>query len=167
MENKKAKVLLLGSSGSIGTSTLNCVRRYSDRFEIVALAAGKRTETLVSQIREFNPQAVYTADPQGEQIIRKEFPDLIVYTGNDGLSRLVEETEADIVLNALVGAVGLRPTVAAIKAGRRVALANKESLVIGGDYIRKLLAEGKSELLPVDSEHSAILQCLSGEKIIL
>jgi 1-deoxy-D-xylulose-5-phosphate reductoisomerase len=162
MTNSQVKVLLLGSTGSIGTSALNCIRRFKDKFQIVGLAAGQKTELLISQIREFKPETVYTADCNAVSKIRSEANDVRIFTGKDGLEQLVQETGCDVVLNSLVGAVGFRPTVAALKLKRRVALANKESLVIGGDYISGLLADGFGELLPVDSEHSAILQCLSG-----
>ena len=165
MENSPLKVLLLGSTGSIGTSALNCIRRFRDKFTITGLAAGRGSQKLIAQIGEFSPQGVYVADPVGlEEVKGLSIAGLTVFEGSCGLERLVEETECDIVLNALVGAVGLRPTVAALKRGKRVALANKESLVIGGDYIKKILQTHGGELIPVDSEHSAILQCLSGVK---
>ena len=160
MDISQSRILLLGSTGSIGTSALNCIRRFANRFKVNGLAAGKRVDELISQIREFNPQNVYCADPRGAERIRNEFGSSVRVWGS--LEEIVKETDCEIVLNSLVGAVGFRPTIAALELGRRVALANKESLVIGGDYIRSLLAKGKGELLPVDSEHSAILQCLSG-----
>ncbi|NLG17489.1 MAG: 1-deoxy-D-xylulose-5-phosphate reductoisomerase [Fibrobacter sp.] len=160
MDISQSRILLLGSTGSIGTSALNCIRRFGSRFKVNGLAAGKRVDELISQIREFKPQNVYCADPRGAERIRNEFGSSVRVWGS--LEEIVKETDCEIVLNSLVGAVGFRPTVAALELGRRVALANKESLVIGGDYIRSLLAKGKGELLPVDSEHSAILQCLSG-----
>lgn len=159
------KILLLGSTGSIGTSTLNCIRRFRDRFTIVGLAAGKGVQKLIAQIEEFSPSAVYLADQTGIDKIRNKFGSSVkIYEGNEGLEELVNELDFDILLNALVGAVGLRPTVAALKRNKKVALANKESLVVGGEIITNLLREGHGELVPVDSEHSAILQCLSGCK---
>lgn len=157
-----AKILLLGSTGSIGTSALNCMRRYRDNFTVAGLAAGRNLELLQNQIREFRPEAVYIADRLDAERLKREFEWIRVYSGSEGLVELVKQTECEIVLNALVGAVGFRPTVAALQCNRRVALANKESLVMGGDYICKLLSTGNGELLPVDSEHSAILQCLNG-----
>jgi 1-deoxy-D-xylulose-5-phosphate reductoisomerase len=157
------KVLLLGSTGSIGQSALNCIQRFQQRFKICALAAGSNLARLIEQIELFSPEAVYFADSNGVSTIKSRYGhSLNIFQGADGLEQLVNATSCDIVINALVGAVGLRPTVAALKLKRRVALANKESLVIGGDYIRTLLAAGLGELIPIDSEHSAILQCLNG-----
>jgi 1-deoxy-D-xylulose-5-phosphate reductoisomerase len=156
------RLLLLGSTGSIGTSTLNCVRRLKDRFSIAGLSARRNTEALAGQIEEFAPRAVCVADEPAADSIRRRFPELDVFSGPDSLDDFVAAIDFDTMMNALVGAVGLRPTVSALRRNKRVALANKESLVIGGDYIRSLLSIGKGSLVPVDSEHSAILQCLSG-----
>jgi 1-deoxy-D-xylulose-5-phosphate reductoisomerase len=158
-----ARILLLGSTGSIGFSTLNCVRRNSDEFTIVGLSAGKNSAALAELVAEFRPAAVYIGDAGAKQKLTERFPGLTVFTPAEGLEAFVNNCEFDIMLNALVGAVGLRPTVAALKAGKRIALANKESLVIGGDYINLLLERGRGSIIPVDSEHSAILQCLGGE----
>lgn len=157
------KVLLLGSTGSIGQSALNCIQRFSKRFSVCALAAGTNCSRLIEQIERFSPEAVYFAESTGLQEIKSRYGSrLKIFEGSDGLEQLVNNVDCDVVINALVGAVGLRPTVAALKLKRRVALANKESLVIGGDYIKSLLEQGYGELIPVDSEHSAILQCLNG-----
>jgi 1-deoxy-D-xylulose-5-phosphate reductoisomerase len=157
------KILLLGSTGSIGTSTLNCVRRFKDQFTITGLAAGKCVDRLIEQIIEFSPSKVYIADPACVKKLQDRFGDkLTIYSGESGLESLVNDSEYDVLLNALVGAVGLRPTVAALKMKKKVALANKETLVIGGDYINQLLKSGNGSLVPIDSEHSAILQCLAG-----
>ena len=158
------RILILGSTGSIGTSTLNCIRRLGSRFSVAGLSAGKNIDKLIAQIREFNPEAVYVAEHASRERIAKRFPGLPVYSGSAELERFVHELDYDILLNALVGAVGLRPTAAALKRNKRIALANKESLVIGGDYLRLLLERGSGSLVPVDSEHSAILQCLAGVK---
>lgn len=158
------RLLLLGSTGSIGTSTLNCVRRFKNRFSIVGLTARRNIGTLIGQIEEFSPRVVCVTDSSAVEKIKERFPDLTVFGGPGSLDAFVAAVDFDIMLNALVGAVGLRPTVAALLRNKRVALANKESLVIGGDYIRSLLASGNGTLVPVDSEHSAILQCLAGVK---
>jgi 1-deoxy-D-xylulose-5-phosphate reductoisomerase len=156
------KIVLLGATGSIGTSVCNCVRRFPDRFKLVGLSANSNMTKLAGLIREFHPVSVCVSD-------RNKFsaagcvPEAKMFYGTKGLEDLVSETDFDVLLNALVGAVGLRPTVAALKRKKRVALANKESLVIGGDYITDLLKNGYGEIIPVDSEHSAILQCLCGE----
>jgi 1-deoxy-D-xylulose-5-phosphate reductoisomerase len=170
-----AKILILGSTGSIGTSACNCVRRFRGHFTVTGLAAGNNVGLLAEQIREFSPKSVYIANPQNATAIKEQFSNIAVYDGSggaNGLERIVNEADYDILLNALVGAVGFRPTVAALRRGKRVALANKESLVIGGDYIRDVMRSDSDNggityfdgrLLPVDSEHSAILQCLPSD----
>lgn len=163
------KLLILGSTGSIGRSACNCARRFRGNFEVTGLAAGGNVNLLIEQIREFSPRAACIASSGNADIIRGRFgKGVTVYNGVDGLERIVSEADYDILLNALVGAVGFRPTVAALRRGKRVALANKESLVIGGECIGAIINGGGSprplwhggRLLPVDSEHSAILQCL-------
>jgi 1-deoxy-D-xylulose-5-phosphate reductoisomerase len=157
------KLIILGSTGSIGTSTLNCIRRFPGRFKVAALAAGNNIGLLCRQIEEFHPEAVSIAGMHHVELLKERFGSTVrIIEGADSLERLVSQTQSDIVVNALVGAVGLRPTVAALKKKNRVALANKESLVIGGDLIGALGREGLGELVPVDSEHSAILQSLAG-----
>jgi 1-deoxy-D-xylulose-5-phosphate reductoisomerase len=174
---KETRLLILGATGSIGRSACNCVRRFRDRFSVAGLAAGTNVGLLIEQIREFSPLSVCIAGEKNATAVKDLFHDINVYSGDGGLERLVNETDYDILLNALVGAVGFRPTVAALKRGKRVALANKESLVIGGEYIGAIINENQKKaartgeplparvpfipyILPVDSEHSAILQCL-------
>ncbi|MFW6221812.1 MAG: 1-deoxy-D-xylulose-5-phosphate reductoisomerase [Fibrobacterota bacterium] len=158
------KVLLLGSTGSIGASACNCILRYPHRFELVGLSANNNVDILLMQIERFKPHAVCVASSRGARKIGDNLPeDVTLYEGEKGLEKMVQQLDYDILLNALVGAVGLRPTVAALKRGKRVALANKESLVIGGDLINELIEQGNGSLIPIDSEHSAILQCLNGE----
>jgi len=169
------KLLILGSTGSIGRSACNCAGRFRDRFSAVGLAAGSNVDLLIDQIKEFSPSAVYITDKKNAETVKDLFGDKIKVYNDDGgdgdaLERMVEETDYDILLNALVGAVGFRPTVAALRRGKRVALANKESLVIGGEYIGTIIRDNNTavgdggslipNILPVDSEHSAILQCL-------
>ncbi|KMQ51637.1 1-deoxy-D-xylulose 5-phosphate reductoisomerase [Chitinispirillum alkaliphilum] len=157
----KKKILILGSTGSIGKSSCNCMRRFKENFSVTGLAAGNNLKLLSSQIEEFSPRGCYISDPQKSLQLRSKFNKSVkVY---DSLEELVEESDYDILINALVGAAGFRSTIKALKKGKKVALANKESLVIGGDLIKKILNEGSGTLLPVDSEHSAILQCLNGE----
>jgi len=156
-------VIVLGSTGSIGTSTLRRIRCFPDRFRVAALAAGNNIDLLCRQIDEFRPHGVYIAKRAAAGRLRDRYGSTVrIFEGNGALEDIVNEIDSDIVVNALVGAVGLRPTIAALKKNCRVALANKESLVIGGDLITSLLRDGCGELVPVDSEHSAILQCLSG-----
>ncbi|OBI04495.1 1-deoxy-D-xylulose 5-phosphate reductoisomerase [Mycolicibacter nonchromogenicus] len=152
---RRIKVLLLGSTGSIGTQALQVVAANPDRFEIVGLAAGGgNPQLLAAQRAETGVANIAVADAQvGESL---EAP----YRGPDAVTRLVYETEADVVLNALVGALGLRPTLAALETGARLALANKESLIAGGPLV--LAAAEPGQIVPVDSEHSALAQCLRG-----
>ncbi len=165
MTKENMKILILGSTGSIGTSTCNCIRRFRDHFSVAGLAAGSNLELLQAQIDEFSPKSVYLADSQKAQILKQQIGSSTkLFEGEDALERIVDETDFDILLNALVGAVGFRSTVRALKKNKKVALANKESLVIGGDYIKSLIAVGKGSLVPVDSEHSAILQCIPGKE---
>ena len=159
-----SRILLLGSTGSIGRSALNCFRRLPDHFSVAGLSAGANVDLLIAQIREFNPGAVYVTAPAAAKRLATIFPGLTIFSGPAGLEALVRDIDFDVMLNALVGAVGLRPTVAGLERNKRIALANKESLVIGGDLLRPLLEKGRGSILPVDSEHSAILQCLAGVK---
>jgi len=173
-----SKILILGSTGSIGTGACRCVRRFRERFAVTGLAAGRNIGLLIEQIRELSPASVYIADADNANTVRELFSGVTVYHGCGGLERIVNEADYDVLLNALVGAAGFGPTAAALRRGKRVALANKESLVIGGDYIRSIIGQNTERgdglpgsynnnprsfferLLPIDSEHSAILQCL-------
>ncbi len=158
------KIVLLGSTGSIGTSACNCIRRFPDLFTLAAVSANNNVDALLAQVREFNPKAVCISNQSlGEKVKGSLPPGVRLFSGTQGLERIIEETEFDVLLNALVGSVGLRATVAALKRNKNVALANKETLVVGGDYIVSLLDRGMGQLIPVDSEHSAIRQCLAGE----
>lgn len=157
------RIAILGSTGSIGKSTLEIVRRHSDRFEIAALVANRNTDLLAAQVAEFRPATAVLCD---ETLELPTDP-----TGRTEWSQGIEamlaaacDPEVDVVVNAVVGAAGLRPTLVALQAGHRVALANKESLVAGGDLVLAAARLGKSEIVPIDSEHSAILQCLQGAR---
>jgi 1-deoxy-D-xylulose-5-phosphate reductoisomerase len=151
----RRKVLILGSTGSIGTQALQVIAANPDRFEVVGLAAGGgRPDLLAAQRAQTGATNVAVADPRAAEALDAD------YRGADGLIRLVEDTEADVVLNALVGALGLAPTLAALATGARLALANKESLVAGGPLVLQAAAPG--QIVPVDSEHSAMAQCLRG-----
>lgn len=160
---EKKRIILLGSTGSIGTQTLDIVRENSESFEIVALTCRNRIEILMEQIKEFAPKAVCVGNEESAAHISAAFPDIPVYVGNDGLKEIVK-IDGDIVLNALMGISGMSPTYEAIKTGKDIALANKETLVAGGSLIMKLVKEYGVKILPVDSEHSAIFQCLEGNK---
>ncbi|HEU0190059.1 MAG TPA: 1-deoxy-D-xylulose-5-phosphate reductoisomerase [Mycobacterium sp.] len=150
----RTRVLLLGSTGSIGTQALQVIAANPDRFEVVGLAAGGgRPDLLAAQRAETGTKNIAVADERAADAVGD-----VRYRGADGVTRLVEDTEADVVLNALVGALGLKPTLAALATGARLALANKESLIAGGPLV--LQAARPGQIVPVDSEHSAIAQCL-------
>ncbi len=157
MEN----IVLLGSSGSIGINCLNVVSNNLDKFNILGLAVRTSTEKLKEQIKIFSPQYVVVWDKQKAKELKNDIPSKIkILVGMEGLIELVSLPQTDVVVNALVGSVGLLPTVNALEQGKKVALANKETMVIGGDIINDLLDKGKGSLTPIDSEHSAIHQCL-------
>jgi 1-deoxy-D-xylulose-5-phosphate reductoisomerase len=161
-------VTILGSTGSVGTQALDVVRRNPDRFKVIGLsAAGTNQELLAGQIREFLPPVVGIADQQAAEEVRTHLGairgvDFVV--GPDAAERLASEAEADIVLNALVGSSGLGPTLAALQSGKTLALANKESLVVGGELVMDLIKGEPERLLPVDSEHAALAMALRGER---
>jgi 1-deoxy-D-xylulose-5-phosphate reductoisomerase len=161
-------VTILGSTGSVGTQALDVVRRNPERFKVIGLsAAGTNQELLAGQIREFLPPVVGIADEQAAEEVRTHLGsirgvDFIV--GLDAAERLASEAEADIVLNALVGSSGLGPTLAALQNGKTLALANKESLVVGGELVMDLIKGEPERLLPVDSEHAALAMALRGER---
>ena len=158
------KIVLLGSTGSIGTQTLDVVRNNAD-LEIIGLAANKNVTLIEAQIREFHPHYAAMFDPAAAQKLKVKVADLPVkiFAGMEGLMELVTVPEADTVLTAVVGMIGIRPTIAAIESGKDIALANKETLVTAGHLIMPLAAAHKVKILPVDSEHSAIFQSLNGE----
>lgn len=159
------KIAILGSTGSIGTQTLDVIREHPDLFEAHVLTANEQAEKLVAQAREFMPDAVVIADKRKYAAVREALSDLPVkvYAGAQAICDVAAAGPVDMVLTAMVGFAGLRPTVAALKARKPVALANKETLVVAGEIITRLALENKVPVLPVDSEHSAIFQCLAGE----
>jgi 1-deoxy-D-xylulose-5-phosphate reductoisomerase len=159
------KILLLGSTGSIGLSTLEIVRSMPERFKITGLSVNNNIDALEEQIKEFRPNSVVvTNESDAEELKRRINSSCEVLSGINGLIRITRETDYDILLSAIVGFAGLRPTIEAIKRKKRIALANKETLVVAGELILNLCNEYNSELIPVDSEHSAIFQCLAGER---
>lgn len=155
------KVLIMGSTGSIGTQALEIIRNNTDKFMAVGLTCRSRVDSLIEQIREFSPQAVSVGNAADAARVQAEFPGLDIYYGEDGLVQIAQ-MECDIVLNSLMGISGLAPTYTAINCGRDIALANKETLVAGGSLVTELCRKKGVRLLPVDSEHSAIFQCLEG-----
>ncbi|WP_024796727.1 1-deoxy-D-xylulose-5-phosphate reductoisomerase [Tomitella biformata] len=159
------RVLLLGSTGSIGTQALEVIAANPDRFEVVGLAAGGRNVALLAaQVQATGARAVAVADEDAAEaladLLATSVPGTRLWSGPDAVTELVQQTEADVVLNALVGSLGLRPTLAALETGARLALANKESLIAGGPLV--LAAAKPGQIVPVDSEHSAMAQCLRG-----
>ncbi len=158
------KLAILGSTGSIGTQTLEVVRNNRD-IQVTALAAGSNIETLEAQIREFSPEIVCVFDEKKAEDLKIRVRDLTVkvVSGMDGLIEAATATSAEIVVTAVVGMIGIRPTIAAMEAGKDIALANKETLVTAGHIIMPLAEKKGVRLLPVDSEHAAIFQCLNGE----
>ena len=155
------KILIMGSTGSIGTQALEIIRNNSDRFRAAGLTCRSSIDKLTGQIEEFRPEAVCVAAPEDAARIQDLYPELQVYYGEDGLVQIAG-MDCDIVLNSLMGISGLAPTYKAISCGRDIALANKETLVAGGEIVTRLCREKDVRLLPVDSEHSAIFQCLEG-----
>ena len=159
------KIAVLGSTGSIGTQTLDIVRNYSEDLEIVALAAGSNVSLMEKQVREFNPKVVAMWTEDAAKDLRERISDMPVkvVAGMDGLLEIAVLEEISVLFTAIVGMIGIRPTIAAIKAGKDIALGNKETLVCAGHIIMPLAKECGVSILPVDSEHSAIFQSLNGE----
>lgn len=162
---EKKGVAILGATGSIGTQALEVIRNNSDRFAVCVLTAYNNVELLIQQAHEFRPQTVVIGDQEKYLYLKESLAGtgIAVCCGLEALVEVVQHSEVDIVLTAMVGAVGLQPTIAAIRAGKDIALANKETLVVGGELVMELAREHQVRILPVDSEHSAIFQCLSGE----
>ncbi len=160
----KRRLAILGSTGSIGTQALEVVSEHPDEFEVYTLTAHQQIDLLIRQARRFMPEVVVIANEQHYPQLKEALADLPikVWGGSDALTQVVQMEPIDIVLTAMVGYAGLRPTIAALEAGKVIALANKETLVVAGELITTLAKEKNAPILPVDSEHSAIFQCLSG-----
>lgn len=159
------RLSILGSTGSIGVQTLDIVEAFSDRFEVVALGAGKNIEVLREQIAKFKPRVVSVLTEELSRLLSRELPDPPeILHGIEGLIRIATLEEADVVVSALVGAIGLIPTLSAVKTGKTIALANKESLVMGGKIIMREARKAGVDVLPIDSEHCAIFQCMVGHQ---
>jgi 1-deoxy-D-xylulose-5-phosphate reductoisomerase len=159
------RIALLGSTGSIGTQALDIISRYPEKFEVEVLVAGNNIDLLIQQALRFQPDIVVISNHDHYQKLKEKLSntDIKVYAGNEAVEQVVASSSVDVVIASIVGYSGVRPTVAAIKAGKKVALANKETLVVAGEIIGKLVRESGSIIIPVDSEHSAIFQCLVGE----
>ena len=162
----KQRLAILGSTGSIGVQTLDIVRENPDFFEVRVLTANSNWQRLAAQAREFDADTAVIADKRYYTRLRDalENTDVKVYAGEEAVAQVAAGGDTDVAVNALVGYAGLAPTVAALGAGKKLALANKESLVVGGEYVMRLAAEKRAPILPIDSEHSAIFQCLTGEQ---
>lgn len=164
-ENKKRHIAILGSTGSIGTQALDVIAANPEQFEVEVLTANGNAELLIQQAKKFKPNAVVISDESKYQQVKDALfaDDVKVFAGNNSLTQVVEMESIDMVLTALVGYAGLKPTLAAIKAGKQIALANKETLVVAGELVTELAKQNSVNIYPVDSEHSAIFQCLAGE----
>ena len=171
----KRQLAILGSTGSIGTQALEVVHEHADLFDVYALTANNQVDKLIDQARQFMPEVVVIANEQKYPELKEALEDLPikVWAGADAIAQVVQLEPIDMVLTAMVGYAGLRPTIAAIQAKKAIALANKETLVVAGELITDLATANQVPILPVDSEHSAIFQCLAGawenpiEKILL
>ncbi len=165
MEVKKRNIAILGSTGSIGRQALDVIASYPERFEAYALVANNSVELLIEQARRFLPEVVVIANESKYSQLREALSDLPikVWCGSGAIEEIVRDEAIDMVLTAMVGFSGLKPTISAIAAGKTIALANKETLVVAGELITSLALEKRTAVLPVDSEHSAIFQCLNGE----
>lgn len=166
MEKKRRKIAVLGSTGSIGTQALDVISKHADRFEAYVLVANNSVELLIKQAREMMPEVVVISNKDKYNQLKDALADLPikVWCGVEAIEEVVRDENIDLVLTAMVGISGLKPTVSAIKAGKAIALANKETLVVAGELIATLALKHRVPILPVDSEHSAIFQCLNGER---
>src|SRR5690606_40275516 len=156
-------VTVLGATGSIGVSTLDVIRRHPDRFSVYALTAGTRFQEMAALCREFKPAfaVMADADAAGElEVLLADVPEIRVLSGEAGLCQVASASDADTVMAAIVGAAGRAPTLAAVRAGKRVLLANKEALVMSGALFMQAVSQSGAQLLPIDSEHNAIFQCM-------
>lgn len=163
--DKKRSIAILGSTGSIGTQALDVISRHPDRFEAYALVANNSVDLLIKQARTFLPEVVVIANESHYELLKTALSDLPikVWCGSRAVEEVVQHDAVDMVLTAMVGISGLQPTIRAITAGKSIALANKETLVVAGELITSLALKHRTPVLPVDSEHSAIFQCLNGE----
>jgi 1-deoxy-D-xylulose-5-phosphate reductoisomerase len=160
------KVLIFGSTGSIGVNSLEVINRLKVDFKVSGLTVNSNISLLLEQVSNFNPEVVAVRDENAAAIIKEKLPSRCnLLVGDKGLIEAAAKADYDIFIGAMVGFAGLLPTIEAIKRGKRIALANKETLVVAGEFVTDLCREYNSEIIPVDSEHSAIYQCLIGEKL--
>ncbi len=158
------KILLLGASGSIGQQTIDVIKNHLDQYELTGFSVGKQVDKALMILKDLKVAHVYVKDAEDAAKISEAYQDIKVYHGQEGLDELVEAADYDLLVNALVGFVGLQPTLKAISLNKDVALANKETLVVAGELVKKALVDHHVNLFPIDSEHSAIAQCLQGNK---
>lgn len=158
----KKKIILLGASGSIGTQTLDVIAHHPDLFELCAFSVGKRIEHVETILNQFEVHHVCVLNEEDKKHLEVKFPDVHFVSGDEGLLQLASLEEGNTLVNALVGSVGLKPTLCAIEHGKDIALANKETLVVGGKFVKEALKKYHVNITPIDSEHSAIFQCLQG-----
>ena len=165
MNKNKKQIAILGSTGSIGTQALDVIAQHPDKFEVYALTANNNIDLLVEQAIKFSPEVVVIANDKNYLTLKQALQNypIKVWAGIDAISDIVQSNHIDVVLAAMVGFSGLKPTISALKAGKTIALANKETLVVAGEQIIDLALKNRAPILPVDSEHSAIFQCLNGE----
>ena len=165
MTKKAKRIAILGSTGSIGTQALDVVRQFPDMFSITGLTGNKNLDLLVDQVNEFEPDFVVVGSDEGYLELKSRLSGLscTVLSGQEGLCQLATSDNVDVVLAALVGFAGVRSVLAGLEAGKTLALANKESLVVAGHLVAEMLESSGGTIIPVDSEHSAIFQCLRGE----
>jgi 1-deoxy-D-xylulose-5-phosphate reductoisomerase len=165
LDQNKKRIAILGSTGSIGTQALDVISQHSDVFEVEVLTAQNNAALLIEQAKQHKPNAVVIGNEKFYQQVKEELVPLgiKVFAGENALASIVEMDTIDLVLTALVGYSGLKPTLRAIQAGKNIALANKETLVVGGELITRLAKEKGVNIYPIDSEHSAIFQCIVGE----
>lgn len=163
--SSKKNIVILGSTGSIGVQALEIIRQHSDQFRVIALSCNSSWQVLADQVNEFRPKYALKAKKEHFSSFKQavDQTETTLLTGRENLLRLAALEEADIILNSLVGFAGFEPTIEALKSGNKVALANKESLVVGGAMVRAIVGDQPDRIIPVDSEHSAMLQCLAGE----
>ncbi|MCX8033861.1 MAG: 1-deoxy-D-xylulose-5-phosphate reductoisomerase [Thermodesulfovibrio sp.] len=156
------KVVILGSTGSIGRSALEVIKNFPDKFNVLGLSAKSSVHILEEQIKEFNPKYVAIFEKKAYEELRKKVKNIELLLGNEGICELARLKDADIIISAIVGAAGLIPTYEAVKAGKTIGLANKESLVLAGELIKRETKKNNAKIIPIDSEHSAVFQCING-----
>ena len=163
----KKRISILGSTGSIGVNTLNVIKNISKEYKVIYLTGNTNSDLMIEQCREFNPESIVMINDEAAEKVKKELVSdgIEVLSGRNNLIEIAKNESIDLVLNALVGSPGMEPTLEALKAGVDVALSNKESLVVAGDIITNAMKTSGAKLFPVDSEHSAIWQCLVGESM--